>query len=125
MTRATISGLIAPNRSYVRLVWPLSFAQLVSWGAVYYSFTLFLEPMEAELGVARTDLTGALTLGLLISGIGSLPVVRECPTNSGTPSSRRTLPTAAARRTTAWSSSRAGREPSKAASRRTSSGATS
>ncbi len=76
MTRltSTISGLIAPNRRYVRLVWPLSFAQLVSWGAVYYSFTLFLEPMEAELGVARTDLTGALTLGLLISGIGSLPV---------------------------------------------------
>jgi predicted MFS family arabinose efflux permease len=70
----TISGLIAPNRRYVRLVWPLSFAQLVSWGAIYYSFTLFLEPMEAELGVARTDLTGALTLGLLISGIGSLPV---------------------------------------------------
>ena len=76
MTRltSTISGLIAPSRRYVRLVWPLSFAQLVSWGAVYYSFTLFLEPMEAELGVARTDLTGALTLGLLISGIGSLPV---------------------------------------------------
>ncbi len=74
MTRSTISGLIAPNRRYVRLVWPLSFAQLVSWGAIYYSFTLFLEPMEAELGVARTDLTGALTLGLLISGIGSLPV---------------------------------------------------
>ena len=76
MTRltSTISGLIAPNRRYVRLVWPLSFGQFVSWGAVYYSFTLFLEPMEAELGVARTDLTGALTLGLLISGIGSLPV---------------------------------------------------
>ena len=70
----TISGLIAPNRRYVRLVWPLSFAQLVSWGAIYYSFTLFLEPMEAELGVARTELTGALTLGLLISGLGSLPV---------------------------------------------------
>ncbi len=74
MTGSTISGLIAPNRRYVRLVWPLSFGQLVSWGAIYYSFTLFLEPMEAELGVARTDLTGALTLGLLISGIGSLPV---------------------------------------------------
>ena len=40
---STISGLIAPNRRYVRLVWPLSFGQLVSWGAVYYSFTLFLE----------------------------------------------------------------------------------
>ena len=74
VTGSTISGLIAPNRRYVRLVWPLSFGQLVSWGAIYYSFTLFLEPMEAELGVARTDLTGALTLGLLISGIGSLPV---------------------------------------------------
>jgi predicted MFS family arabinose efflux permease len=70
----TISALRALDRRYVRLVWPLSLAQLVSWGAIYYSFTLFLEPMEADLGLARTELTGALTLGLLISGIGSLPV---------------------------------------------------
>jgi predicted MFS family arabinose efflux permease len=65
---------MALDRRYPRLVWPLSLAQLVSWGAIYYSFTLFLEPMEADLGLARTELTGALTLGLLISGVGSLPV---------------------------------------------------
>lgn len=57
-----------------RLVWPLSVAQLVSWGTLYYGFTLFLEPMEADLGLARTELTGALTVGLLISGVCSIPV---------------------------------------------------
>lgn len=68
------SPLRALDGHYMRLVWPLSLARLVSWGAIYYSFTLFLEPMEADLGFARTELTGALTLGLLISGISSLPV---------------------------------------------------
>lgn len=56
------------------LVWPLSIAQLISWGSIYYGFTLFLEPMEADLGLARTELTGALTVGLLVSGLCSIPV---------------------------------------------------
>ena len=74
MTRQVLRALVAPAPGFARLVWPLSLAQLISWGSIYYSFTLFLEPMEAELGLARTELTGALTAGLLVAGVCSLPV---------------------------------------------------
>src|SRR5260221_10663508 len=32
------------------LVWALSLAQLIAWGSIYYGFSLFVVPMEAELG---------------------------------------------------------------------------
>ena len=51
------------------LVWALSAAQLVSWGTIYYSFSLFVVPMESELGWSRAALNGALSLGLLVSGL--------------------------------------------------------
>ena len=74
MKGPSITSVVAPNRDYATLVWPLSLAQLISWGTIYYSFTLFLTPMEAELGLTRGDLTGALTLGLLLAGACSFPV---------------------------------------------------
>jgi len=51
------------------LVLALAVAQLVSWGTVYYSFSVLLLPMEAELGWSRTAINGALSLGLLIAGL--------------------------------------------------------
>ncbi|HLI10841.1 MAG TPA: MFS transporter [Alphaproteobacteria bacterium] len=48
--------------------------QLVSWGSLYYSFSLFVTPMERELGWSKTDLNGAVSLGLLVSGLCSLPI---------------------------------------------------
>jgi MFS family permease len=56
------------------MVWALSAAQLVSWGALYYSFSLFVVPMERELGWSRTMLNGALSLGLLTAGLCAYPV---------------------------------------------------
>jgi predicted MFS family arabinose efflux permease len=56
------------------LVWALSLAQLVSWGSIYYGFSLFVVPMEAELGWSRISLNGALSLGLLMSGLFAYPV---------------------------------------------------
>ena len=56
------------------LVWALSLAQLVAWGSIYYGFSLFVVPMEAELGWSRTALNGALSLGLLMSGLFAYPV---------------------------------------------------
>lgn len=50
------------------LVGALSIAQLVSWGSIYYAFSLFVVPMEGELGWSRTAINGALSLGLLVSG---------------------------------------------------------
>lgn len=56
------------------LVWALATAQLVSWGVLYYGFSLFVVPMESELGWSRTTLNGALSLGLLAAGLFAYPV---------------------------------------------------
>ncbi len=60
--------------------WPLvvglSAAQLVSWGTIYYGFSLFVVPMEQALGWSRADLNGALSLGLLVGGFCAYPVGR-------------------------------------------------
>jgi hypothetical protein len=61
-------------RSGWALIWALAIAQLVSWGSLYYSFSLFVVPMEAELGWSRTMLDGALSLGLLVAGLLAYPV---------------------------------------------------
>lgn len=57
-----------------RLVLLMSVGQLVSWGTFYYGFSLFVEPMERELGWSRTDLTLALSGGLLVTGFSSVLV---------------------------------------------------
>jgi len=52
----------------------LSIGQLVVWGALYYGFAVIVTPMEADLGWAKTDTNGALTLGLLVAGVAAVPV---------------------------------------------------
>ncbi|MGF6740616.1 MFS transporter [Paraburkholderia atlantica] len=54
--------------------WALATAQLVSWGAIYYAFSLFAVPMEHALGWSRTSTNAALSVGLLVSGLAAYPV---------------------------------------------------
>jgi predicted MFS family arabinose efflux permease len=54
----------------------LSLAQLISWGTVFYAFTLFMEPMTGELGWSKPELAAAYSLGLVASGLGAVPVGR-------------------------------------------------
>jgi predicted MFS family arabinose efflux permease len=56
------------------ILWVLSLGQLISWGLVYYTFPLFVVPMEKELGWSRNELFGALSAGLLVAGLCSIPV---------------------------------------------------
>ena len=56
------------------MLWPLAVAQLVSWGTLYYSFPLFVGPMLAELHWPVAAANGALTLGLLVTGLAAYPV---------------------------------------------------
>ncbi|WP_374954953.1 MFS transporter [Paraburkholderia sp. BL21I4N1] len=56
--------------------WALALAQLVSWGSVYYSFSLLMVPMEQTMGWSRTATNGALSVGLLVSGLAAYPVGR-------------------------------------------------
>ncbi|HET7768098.1 MAG TPA: MFS transporter [Chloroflexota bacterium] len=41
----------------------------VSWGILFYAFSVFLRPMEADLGWSRAALSGAFTVALLVSGL--------------------------------------------------------
>ncbi|CAB3644974.1 hypothetical protein R8871_00651 [Paraburkholderia graminis C4D1M] len=60
-----------------RLVtWALAVAQLVSWGSVYYSFSLLVVPMEQAMGWSRTAMNAALSVGLLVSGVAAYPIGR-------------------------------------------------
>ncbi|WP_109479404.1 MFS transporter [Paraburkholderia sp. C35] len=54
--------------------WALALAQLVAWGTVYYAFSLFVVPMEHELGWSRASTNAALSVGLLVSGPVAYPV---------------------------------------------------
>src|SRR4029078_3139715 len=56
------------------ILWALSLGQMITWGLVYYTFPLFVVPMEKELGWSRNELFGALSAGLLVAGLCSIPV---------------------------------------------------
>ena len=52
----------------------LSITETVSYGVTFYAFSVFITPMEAELGWTRAQLTGAFSLALLIGGLAGVPV---------------------------------------------------
>ena len=49
-------------------VW-LSWAQLITWGSVFYTFSLLMTPLEAELGMTRAQSSLAFSLALLAEGL--------------------------------------------------------
>lgn len=59
-----------------RIVAALSVTETISYGILAYAFTVFVAPMQAELGWSLATVTGALSLSLLVSGVASLPVGR-------------------------------------------------
>ncbi|HEX8730539.1 MAG TPA: hypothetical protein VF725_00655, partial [Ktedonobacterales bacterium] len=61
------AGASAGERAGWALVVTLGITETISYGVVYYAFTVFITPMEAELGWSRTALTGAFSLALLFS----------------------------------------------------------
>jgi MFS family permease len=63
------AGLKLRGRQAWTIVWGVSAAQLVSWGTLYYGFAVLVVPMERELGWSRTELNGALSVGLLAAGL--------------------------------------------------------
>ncbi|MCY3573432.1 MAG: MFS transporter [Chloroflexi bacterium] len=52
----------------------LAITETVSYGVMFYAFSVFIAPMEAELGWSRAQLTGAFSLSLLITGLVGVPV---------------------------------------------------
>lgn len=54
----------------------LSLAQLISWGSVFYTFSLVMGPIEQELGLSRAQSSLAFSLALLVEGLMAYPVGR-------------------------------------------------
>lgn len=59
-----------------RIALALAVTQTVGFGVLFYAFTVFTLPMEAELGVSRAQTSGAYSLALLLSGLAALPIGR-------------------------------------------------
>ena len=56
-------------------VW-LSLPQLIGWGALFYTFSLLMAPLETELGMTRAESSLAFSLALLAEGAAAYAVGR-------------------------------------------------
>ena len=67
-----------PDRPYPahQLIGWLSVAQLITWGSVFYTFALLMEPIERELGLSRAQASLGFSLALLAEGLLAYPVGR-------------------------------------------------
>jgi MFS family permease len=58
--------------------WPLavglSIAQIISWGSIFYGFSVLLGPIEQEMHWGRDAIVGAFSLSVLVTGLGAAPV---------------------------------------------------
>ena len=54
----------------------LSLPQLITWGSVFYTFSLLVTPLEAELGMSRAESSVAFSLALLAEGAAAWQVGR-------------------------------------------------
>ncbi len=52
----------------------LAITTTVSFGVLFYAFSVFIAPMEAEFGWSRGELSGGLSLSILIGGLTAFPV---------------------------------------------------
>lgn len=59
-----------------RIAWALAVTQTVGYGVLFYTFTVMTLPMEAELGLTRSQTSGAFSVGLLLSGLAAAPIGR-------------------------------------------------
>lgn len=66
-----------------RIVRTFAVAQTVSWGILYYSFTVLLLPMQRDLGVSLAALTGAFSVAVVAAGIAAVPVGRWLDRHGG------------------------------------------
>src|SRR3954453_8050235 len=58
------------------LVVMLGVTQTITWGIVYYSFSVFLPAMATDLDRSRGQMSGALSVATLLSGLCAAPVGR-------------------------------------------------
>ncbi len=52
-----------------QMVWVLALSTTIAYGVLYYSFAVFVQPMERELGWDRAQTSGAFSLAILVTGL--------------------------------------------------------
>ena len=60
-----------------RALWVLSVTQITSWGVLYYTFAVLLQPMADDTGWSPVFLTAAFSTGLIVSGVCGIVVGRR------------------------------------------------
>jgi MFS family permease len=58
------------------MVWALAGTETVAYGVLFYSFAVFLVPMQRDLGAGTAQLSGALTLAMAVTGAAAPAVGR-------------------------------------------------
>jgi MFS family permease len=58
------------------LVIMLGITQTITWGILYYGFTVLLPVLEADRGWSRGQMSGAFSIAILLSGLFAAPVGR-------------------------------------------------
>ena len=71
----TVAPSLPPTHNRRLVAW-LSLGQLITWGSVFYTFALLMEPVERELGLTRAQSSLAFSLALLAEGALAYPVGR-------------------------------------------------
>ena len=65
------------------MVCALGVTQIVSRGSIYYSFAIPMEPLQAALGAAKSDVVGAFSVSLPVSVLLSPLVGRVIDRHGG------------------------------------------
>ena len=65
----------SPSHDRRFVLW-LSLAQLITWGSIFYGFSLLMEPVEREIGMGRAESSLAFSLALLAEGVMAYPIGR-------------------------------------------------
>ncbi|HEY0818926.1 MAG TPA: MFS transporter, partial [Rhizobacter sp.] len=64
----------APQRAAWRVVLALGVTQIVSWGSIYYAFSLLIDPLALAVAADKPTVVGAFSVALLVAGLASAPV---------------------------------------------------
>ena len=56
------------------IAWALAVTETISYGILFYSYGIFIKPMESELGFSRAQTSAAFSIALLVAGLAAIPV---------------------------------------------------
>jgi len=56
------------------MVFSLAVTEMISYGVLFYAFTVFITPIQAEFGWSRAEISGAFSAALLTAGLLAIPI---------------------------------------------------